>query len=408
MNILIWSQHFWPENFRINELAIELVRQQDNVTVLTGKPNYPLGKIVDGYKASGVLHEQVDKVDVVRVPLIPRGKGSSIQLFFNYLSFILSGYFIAPFVLRKKAFDVVFVYATSPLLQALPAIFIARLKKIPLIVWVQDLWPDALLATGFIKNRWVLKLVGRLVRYIYTHANIIMVQSEGFRSSIEALVGNKKQILFYPNSSEDMTNFLGCSRSLSQVALEIQAYFSIVFTGNIGTVQSCETIIQAAEILKGHAAIKIYLVGGGSSFAKIDAEVKMKKITNVTMTGQLPSEEMPAIFAAASVLLLSLKDSPSLSATIPSKLQSYLSAKKPIIGSLNGEAARIILEANAGICCPAEDPNALAEAILSLYQKTHAERLHYGVCAYQYFKTHFDVTNKVRELKKHLGSIKAT
>ena len=167
MKLLVVSQYFWPENFRINELVSQLVAEGLKVTVLTGKPNYPEGKFFPGNRAWGIRHACHAGAEVIRLPLAPRGSRSGLRLAINYLSFVLAGYFLAPFALRGAQFDAVFVYAPSPLLQALPAILLAWLKRAPLIVWVQDLWPESLSATGHVKNRFLLRMVETVVRYIY-------------------------------------------------------------------------------------------------------------------------------------------------------------------------------------------------------------------------------------------------
>ena len=402
MRVLIWTQHFWPENFRINDVVTSLHNKDIKVTILTGKPNYPDGKIFDGYKVTGILREEVAGVEVIRIPIIPRGNGSWIALLINYLSFILSGYIFAPFVLRQRQFDVIFVYATSPLLQALPAIFIAWWKRVPLVVWVQDLWPESLKTTGFIKNRLLLWIVEVIVRYIYACADSILVQSEGFRTNIERLISNKTKIAFYPNPAEDVK----LSEPLGELAMQIAQDFSVVFAGNIGHVQSCETIVAAAALLQDdYPKIKFYLIGSGSRTTSIARDIKNQNLTNIVMTGRSPARDMPAIFAAASVLLLSLKDDPALSVTIPSKLQSYLSAEKPIIVSANGEVAQLVITANAGLSCVAEDAPALANAVGQLYLMPLEEKLRLGKNGRQYFKNHYDISVCIDELINHLQKI---
>ncbi len=398
MKLLIWSQYFWPENFLINKLAINLRDQGIEVTVLTGKPNYPAGKIFSGYKSLGIQQEDYCGIEVIRLPLFARGKGSSLRLFLNYLSFILSCYIFAPWVLRGKKFDAIFVYAPSPLLQALPAIFIACLKKARLLVWVQDVWPQALQATGFIKNSCLLRLVEWMVRYIYRYSDSILIQSEAFRPLIEKLVSDKNKIRFFPNSATDLADIVTSSSLECPIATEIAQHFSIVFAGNLGKAQACETILAAAELLREQTPIKFYLVGNGSQFDFIEELINTKKIINVVLTGQLPFEKMPAIFSAASVLLVSLKNNPGLAQTIPSKLQSYLSAGKPIIASLNGEAARLVIEAQAGIACSAENVEDLVKAVLKLYEIPSDERRQLGRNARHYFKTHFHETQQVAQL----------
>ena len=405
MKVLIWSQYFWPENFLINKLAVDLNAQGMEVTVVTGKPNYPDGQVYPGYAASDIQREEYLGVEVIRIPLHPRGKGSSKGLLLNYLSFIFSGYFFAPIALRGRKFDAVFVYAPSPLLQALPAIFVAWLKDAPMMLWVQDIWPEALQATGFVKNRWLLRLVEGAVRYIYRYSDSILIQSEAFRTPVERLVSHKGRIRFFPNSADDLSKAVGRSEHPCQVTEEIQQHFSVVFAGNIGTAQSCETIVAAAELLLEYSAIKFYLVGSGSRSDAVELEVKSKNLTNVILTGRLANEEMPAVYSAASVLLVSLKDEPALSATIPSKLQSYLSAGKPIVASLNGEAARLVIDAQAGFACPAENPDALAQAVRELYEMSPDERDRLGMNARHYFKTHFHEAERVIELADHLRSL---
>ncbi len=402
MNLLVWSQYFWPEQFRINDVVQAISKKGIKPTILTGKPNYPGGEIFQGYRTLGVQREKYLGVDILRIPLLPRGNSSAKRLFLNYLSFILSGYCIAPFSLRRRKVDVILVYATSPLLQALPSIFLAKLKRAPLVVWVQDLWPESLEATGFVKNRWLLWIVERVVRYIYASATSILIQSEGFRPFIDRLVKNKEKIFFCPNSSEDFKALDALSTKRHKIAEDIETHFSILFTGNIGSAQSCETIVAAAEKLQAYPTIKFYLIGSGSQFTSIALDIKRRHLTNVIMTGQLSSEEMPSLFAVSSALLVSLRDNSTLSATIPSKLQSYLSAGKPIIASLNGETARIVEEAKAGLACPAEDADALAEAVLCLYKMTPQERSLLGENGYQYFKAHFSSPKSINTLISYL------
>ena len=405
MKILIWTQYFWPENFHINAVACSLHAQGVEVTVLTGKPNYPEGKIFAGYSATGIVREQYSGFEVIRIPLRQRGKNSSVGLAFNYLSFIVSGYLFAPYALRSRKFDAVFVYAPSPLLQALPAIFVAWLKGAPLILWVQDVWPDALEVTGFIKKRWILAAVGLAVRYIYQFSDLILIQSEGFRAFVERWTNKKETIVFHPNSSEEILFKPEMKGLDSGIAKTMILDFAVVFAGNIGTAQGCETIIEAACLLRDMPTIKFYLIGGGSMVESIGESVKYKQLENVVMTGRVPAEEMGPIYAAASALLLTLRDQPALSSTLPSKLQSYLAAGKPIIASCNGESVKIVNDADAGITCPAGDSRALAAAVRQLYVMSAAERSRFGKNGRSYFESHFDLQVRAKELIAHFRSV---
>ncbi len=402
MRILIWSQYFWPENFRINEIVQQLSLQGNALTVLTSKPNYPEGAIYPGYKAWGIDRESYSDAEVIRIPIIPRRKGSKLDLILNYLSFILSGYIFAPFALKNRKYSVVFVYAPSPLLQALPAIFIAWLKGAKLVIWVQDLWPDALEATGFVKNKWVLKAAGVVVKFIYKHADSILIPSEAFRPSIEPFVSDKNSIIYLPNPADDLTVMKETTPKATKIAQDISKYFSLIYAGNIGHAQSVETIIQAANLLISYPEIKFYLVGSGNRAKTISTMIEDQKLENVVMVGQFPYSDMGAIFAVSSGLILSLKNYDSLSKTIPSKLQSYLSAGKPIIGSLNGEGKRLISEIRTGFSSPAEDPKSLADQVLKLYTLKPQEREKMGKNGREHYECFYSVPIITKCLEKYL------
>lgn len=179
MRILIVTQYFWPESFRINDIALGLRDKGHKVTVLTGQPNYPAGSFFPGYGFFKKIREDYNGVDVVRVPLLPRGSGGGVRLVLNYLSFAFFASILAPFRCRS-GYDVIFVYEPSPITVGLPALLLKKLKHAPIMFWVQDLWPESLSATGAVRSAWVLKLVERLVRSIYRGCDVILVQSRAF------------------------------------------------------------------------------------------------------------------------------------------------------------------------------------------------------------------------------------
>jgi glycosyltransferase involved in cell wall biosynthesis len=326
----------------------------------------------------------------------------------NYLSFIVSGYLLAPFALRRKPFDVIFVYAPSPLLQALPAIFIAWLKRAPLVVWVQDLWPESLAATGFIRNRHALGAVAALVRYIYRHTDSILVQSEAFRVPVARLAGDSGKIRYFPNSVDAASGASdpdGCAPA--GLVSAIESCFSVVFTGNLGTAQAVELIVEAADALRGCRNIRFFVVGSGSRESWLATEVRSRNLENVVLAGRLPAGAMPAILSAASVLLASLRDEPIFAYTIPSKVQAYLAAGRPIIASMSGEGARVVVDAGAGIACAAGDKKALAEAVLAMEAMTPQERAQLGENGRRYFLAHYESGKLMEQLIAHLESLQA-
>lgn len=402
MRLLLWTQYFWPETFRINELAGSLVKSGLSVTVLTGKPNYPGGVIFPGYRWAGIQREKFSGAELVRIPLLPRGLGSSLRLMLNYLSFIVSGYVFAPFVFRRMNFDAVLVYAPSPLLQALPAILLARLKRAPLIVWVQDLWPESLSATGNVRNPFVLWLVEAAVRHIYRRADSIMIQSEAFRAPVARLTQDAGKIRFFPNSADVPASTSVEGEDAQRLAQKMRECFSVVFAGNVGQAQAMETIVEAAEHLRNNPEIQFYVVGDGSWAEWMAEEVKRRKLGNLRLTGRFPAADIPALLNAAAALLVTLRNDTVGAYTIPSKLQGYLAAQRPIIACINGEGARVVAEAQAGLVCPAEDPAALADTVMRLYAMTAAERMSLGQNGFRYFMNHFEAKRLNSELIAHL------
>lgn len=395
MKLLIWSQYFWPERFLINTIATQLVKQGVQVTVLTGKPNYPGGKYFAGYSGWGIKKEHYNGINIIRIPIVARGKKGAWGLFCNYISFIVSGYFIAPFVLRGRKFDSILVYGVSPLLQALPAIVIKKQKKAKLVTWVQDLWPESLSSTGYIRHRKLLAIVRSLVKYIYRQTDTILVQSEGFYQFVKPLVDNREKIKYYPNCIVDYFTDSSYFASQPYFIGQLKKHFSVVFAGNMGKAQNCAVILKAALQLQTIQDIKFYMIGEGSEHESLKELAKELSLSNVKFTGAWSSENMPMIYHAASLLLLTLKSTEAFDATIPSKLQTYLASGKPIVASVNGEAGNIIRAAKAGIAVEADNEKVLAEAILTLYHKHSDELKILGNNARQYFKQHFDLNNQL-------------
>lgn len=387
MKILIVSQYFWPENFRINALVESLVERGIEVEVLTGKPNYPEGVILSGYHGWGCQREQWKGATLHRIPLFPRGRNSHIGLLVNYLSFILFGLISGSWLVRKRHYDVIFVYGLSPILQAIPALFIGWIKKCPVMLWVQDLWPESLSATGYVRNKPVLRLVELVVRFIYRRSDFLLVQSKAFEGSVRSLAANTP-IAYYPNSV-DASFALPTMNAVPDIA-GLGDGFSIMFAGNIGAAQSVGVIVEAATLLRDYSDIHFVVLGDGSAREWMLTEVAQRRLTNINLPGRLPVETMPGLMQKASALLVTLADQPIFAATVPNKVQAYLASGRPIIACLNGEGARLIVESGAGLATPAEDGKALADTILRLYRQPHSEREAMGINGRKYYQEHFN------------------
>lgn len=398
MNILIFNQYFWPENFRINEMAYALKTQGHEVEVMTGKPNYPEGRFYQGYATYKITSEIWRGIPIHRMPIFARGSKSAIKLSLNYLSFIISGLLFAPWILKGKKYDVIFVYAPSPVFQVIPASFLGWLKGIPVVLWVQDLWPQSAEATGYIKSPLLLKLLQILVRFTYSHTDLLLVQSKAFVEPISKL-SSGIPIAYYPNSVEK--EFYAPTISSTVEINSLKTGFSVLFAGNVGTAQSMESIVKATEKLQAYPEIKIVIIGSGSKSDWLAKEVIDKKLINIYLEGRYPVEVMPSLMRQASALLVTLTNQPIFELTIPSKIQAYLAVGKPIIACLNGEGARIVNEAKAGITVDAENDEGLAEAILKIYRMTQSEREQIGENGRVYFKKHFDEEMLTNDLLTH-------
>lgn len=386
MNVLILSQHYWPETFRINEVAESLQRAGCNVRVLTGQPNYPDGVVQPGYRAASMTTEHhAAGYTIHRVPLCPRGRGGAPRLVANYLSFLAAASVLGPWSLRGKDVDIIFVYGTSPILQAIAGIVLKVFKRARLVTWVQDLWPQSLEVTGFVRNPRLLDSVAAVVRWIYRRCDLLLVQSHGFLPAVKSMAGNTP-VEYHPNPGE----LAFSRREASAPTLVLPGGFNVVFAGNFGTVQALDTVIDAAERLKDVGGIRFVLVGSGSRSDWVRSEIERRGLGNVLMPGRFAPDAMPGILSQASALLVSLTRGEILSQTVPSKVQAYLAAGRPILASLDGEGARVVREAGAGVATPAEDSAALADAVLSLKASSPEALNAMGTAGRRYYEAHFD------------------
>lgn len=402
MKILIVSQYFWPESFRINEVVHDLQKSGHVVEVLTGKPNYPEGVFYSGYGSLKPMTQIWHEIPVYRIPVIARGKNNRLKLVLNYLSFIFSGLIFAPFMLRKRRFDVIFVYAPSPIFQVIPASLLGWLKRIPVVLWVQDLWPQSVSATGHIQSAFILKILEKAVSLAYAHTDLILAQSQAFIKHIQHLSPPAVPVKYLPNSVDD--SFLSPETHHRVAVPLLESGFNVMFAGNIGSAQAIETIVGAAEKLKPYEDIKFVMLGRGSKLDWLNVEISKRGLDNIIIGGQYPIEDMPSLLRQASALLVTLSKQPIFALTIPSKIQAYLAAGKPIIACIDGEGARIIIEANAGVAVPAENVELLVEAILRLYQSKQNDLEKMGLNGQNYFKMHFQHKLVMNSLISHLES----
>ena len=391
MKVLVVCQYYKPEPFRISDICEALVEMGHSVTVVTGTPNYPEGIIYPGYENGAKADEIINGVTVHRCPMIPR-KSGALYRFLNYYSFVFS----SQKYLRglNEDFDVVFVNQLSPVMMAQAALTWAKRKGKRCVLYCLDLWPESLLAGGIRKDSLIYKVFRRVSRRIYQSADQILVTSRGFVPYFEETLGlTGKKLGYLPQYAEDMFGALPEST-------EPKNTVDFLFAGNVGSLQSVETIVEAARLLQNESQIRIHIVGGGISLE--NCKKQAEGLNNITFHGRRDLGEMPSFYAMADVLLITMGKDPVLSATLPGKVQSYMAAGKPVAGAIDGETARLINEeALCGACCGAEDAPALAE-ILRQMAADPEKRKEYGCNARRYYREHFQKTKFLVELERVL------
>jgi len=374
MRLLVVSQYFWPEDFRVNDFVVGMRERGHEVTVLTGLPNYPDGEVFPAFRADPDAFARFGDVEVLRVPLIPRGRGA-VLLMLNYLSFALTGTLLGAWKLRERRFDAIFVFQGSPVTSALPALLFRRTKRAPVLMWILDLWPESLSAVGAVRSSRVLGAVGRIVRFIYRRCDRILVQSRAFWPSVVRDGGDAARIRYFPNWVEPVFQ-----SGLEDVepAPETRPFagtFNVMFAGNVGEAQDMPAVLDAAEAVRDLDAVRWLIVGEGRAMDLLRAEIARRDLADrVHLLGRHPVDRMPAFFAGADALLVSLRPEPIFALTVPGKVQSYMVTGRPVLGMIDGEGARVISESGGGLTAPAGDGAALGQAVRRLVGMSPQER----------------------------------
>ena len=393
MKILIVSQYYYPEQFQINEIAPELARRGNDVTVLTGLPNYPQGEIYPGYEEKGGTEELIDGVRVIRVSLRPRKKGA-INLARNYLSFVVEGNKAAKTISDK--YDVVFCYELSPVTQVIPASKLAKKQGIPLFLYCLDIWPDC--AMAHVMKGPIYSAIKAISKHSYRLCDYIAVTSRPFINYLHDVHGfDKSHMSYIPQHADDMYLTMDLTSPDNGIA-------DFMYAGNLGLGQRVDVIIRAAAELKNEE-FRVHIVGDGSQRQELENLTEELDVQEkVVFYGNQKRADMPGYYRKADVLLLTLRGDNAVGDTMPGKLQTYMACGKPIFGAINGAAYETITEAHCGACVPAGDYQGLAR-LMKEYIEKPSDYDACGMNAMTYFRNHFTLMHYCDALEALLEKI---
>lgn len=387
-HILIISQYFYPEQFRINDIAKEWVDRGYKVSVLTGIPNYPKGKFYKDYDWFHGRKETWNGINIIRIPLVARGK-RSIGMVLNYFSFVVSGFFWKCFT-RLKA-DLVFTFEVSPMTQALIGVWYSKKNKVPNYLYVQDLWPENVEIVTGIKNSFVIGSISKMVNYIYKNCDKIFATSPSFVEAIQKRIADdREEVLYWPQYAED---FYHPTEEKSDLIPQ-DGVLNITFTGNIGTAQGLEILPETAKLLKEqNVRVRFNIVGEGRNKENLIRCIKENEVEEYFhLIAWQPAEKIPSILSASDAAFVSFANNPLYSMTIPAKLQSYMACGIPIIASACGETKRVIEESNCGFASEIGRSDALAEVIMQFSSTSSEQRNEMKRNAVMYCGMHFGKT----------------
>lgn len=397
MRILLVTQYFYPEVFKSNDLAFELVRRGHKVDALVGIPNYPEGKYFRGYGLFKKRHEVVNGVNVYRTFQTPRGKGGW-RLPVNYFSYVFSGCLRVLFHLAwKKKYDCIIGHEPSPIFQAYPALLLRKLRGVPFYYWIMDLWPDAMKSGGGVKNKRVLQLVDKMVKGIYKQTDKILITSERFRKSIAAKGDFAEKIVYFPNWSDDILQM-----DDSYEIPPLPEGFRIMIAGNMGKAQDLDSVSKVMLGLKDVKEVKWVFVGGGSRKERLETFIKENGLEErAVCLGQYPFAAMPAFYKQADAMMVTLRGGfPHLEAVVPARLQSYMSAGRPILAMIGCGGADIIHESQCGYAVGAGEAERMVELIK---EKVLADREGFeekGKNGRDYYEEHYQLGDCIDNLER--------
>ena len=390
MKLVIFSKHYYPEKFLINKISIRLNNLFSKITVFTSFPYYNYKKDL----INNVKINTYNGIDIIRSKsYLPRSK-KILEISINYLTYIIILSFKCLFIHKKKG-DVIFVYATSPIFQTIPALLYSWKYNIPLVLWVQDLWPEVLIANGYVKNKFIIKVLYSLIKIIYDKSDLILVQSNGFEEEIRKISNNKNiKLHFNPYQKNQSSYFENHSDKIT-----------ICYAGNLGKSQKITTLIEALKINK-NKNIYLKIIGEGSEKESIKSLLEKYNLkSRVLVLQYLEEEDLFKEFINVDFFYMSLGSGPGLSATIPSKFQMYLSFGIPIISGCNGEVNNLVNQNNLGVIIDELDPIIISKGLDKAYELSNLEKKQLSSNCLNFFNDNFELEKNIDILYKNLKSL---
>jgi glycosyltransferase involved in cell wall biosynthesis len=388
--ILIVTECFYPEEFKINDIAILWKDKGYDVDVLTLAPTYPLGKVFLGYKNGFFRKDEYQGIKIFRVYAVTGYIDSKVKKIFKYINFMIFGTIVAIFIGRR--YDYVFGFNVGSLTDMLPAVIIRKLYKKPTMFWVQDVWPDSVYANGFKKTKIFSILLDAFVKFMHHNITAVAISSKGFESKLQPYLKKGMKFNYAPNWPDDL------DMDMDPIALSKTQKIHFTFAGNIGKVQNLENIINAFCSLPDEYQMKsqLNIVGDGSNL--INLKKLSNKNSNVIFYGKQVREDMAKFYKASDFLIISLIDKPIFSVTVPAKTQTYIAAKKPILAIINGDVADIVNDNNLGICADPSNVGLIQEVFEKCIDMPENEKSKFIINNTKLLKTTFNkdcVINKM-------------
>jgi len=392
--ILIVTECFYPEEFKINDVALSWKNKGYDVDVLTLAPTYPLGRVFSGYKNNFFRKDEYQGINIFRLRAVTGYRDSAIKKILKYINFMVFGSIAAIFIGRR--YDYVFGFNLGSLTDMLPAVVIRKLYKKPVMFWVQDVWPDSVYAYGFKKTRVLSALLNSFVKFIHHNITAIAISSKGFERKLEPYIKKGMKFGYAPNWADDL------NMDMNPIALSTTQKVHFTFAGNIGKVQNLENIINAFCLLPDEYQKKTQLniIGDGSNLANL------KKLSNnnsnIIFHGKQMREDMAKFYKASDFLIVSLIDEPIFSVTVPAKTQTYISARRPILAIINGDVADIVNDNNLGISVDPSNVGLIKESFEKCIDMPENEKYEFTINNTKLLETTFNKDTIINRMTSQL------